>query len=139
MPYIVDPRSHPYVPDLTDFETLANTAFLELPEPVRAICSDVLFQVADFAQPEVLSHLGLTSPYQLLGLFEGTGLAQTGGASWTGRLPNRIWLYRQPILAYAATREDGLEEIVKHVLVHEIGHHFGLSDEDMEAIDQAED
>ncbi|MEP3275744.1 MAG: metallopeptidase family protein [Stappiaceae bacterium] len=124
---------------MTDFEAIANAAFGDLPEPVKEICADVLFQVSDFAHEEVLTHLGLTSPYQLLGLFEGIGLAQTGGAAWTGRMPNRIWLYRQPILAYGSTREDRLEDIIKHVLVHEIGHHFGLSDADMEAIDQAED
>ena len=81
--------------------------------------------------------MGLESPFDLMGLFEGVGRAQDGAVPQTGQMPNRVWLYRRPILDYWAESEDTLGEIVTHVLIHEIGHHFGFSDEDMEAIEDA--
>ena len=93
----------------------------------------------DFPEEEVIETMDLASGYDLLGLFEGIGLAQTGGATWTGQKPNRISLYRRPILDYWVGGEDTLDEIIAHVLVHEIGHHFGLSDDDMERIEARAD
>jgi len=80
----------------------------------------------------------LESDFDILGLFHGTGLAHDAAVPETGRLPNRVWLYRRPILDYWAEHEETLGDIVTHVLVHEIGHHFGLSDDDMYGIEDNE-
>ena len=79
--------------------------------------------------------MGCESEFDLLGLFTGRGLAQGGALVFTGQMPNMIWLYRRPILDYWAEGEDTLGDVITHVLVHEIGHHFGLSDADMAAIE----
>ena len=77
----------------------------------------------------------LESEFDILGLFQGVGLAHDSAVAATGEMPNRIWLYRRPILDYWAEHEETLGDIVTHVLVHEIGHHFGLSDDDIDAIE----
>ena len=79
------------------------------------------------------------TPFDILGLFQGTGLAQAGAVPETGQIPNAVWLYRRPILDYWAEHEETLGHVITHVLVHEIGHHFGLSDADMEAIEAEAD
>ena len=122
-------------PSLGDFERLARDAFDALPAAFRDLVGDVTIAIADFPDDETLDHFGMDSPFELLGLFHGVGLAHGGATPPTGILPNRIWLYRRPILAYWSEHDDTLDAIVAHVLIHEIGHHFGLSDEDMEAIE----
>ena len=126
-------------PSLDVFEVMAQEAFDRLPEEFRALCSDVLFNVTDFPEDEVLKELGAESPFDLLGLFTGVGLPQQGYAPQTGQMPNTIHLYRRPILDYWAEHDETLGEIVTHVLVHEIGHHFGFDDDDLEAIERAVD
>lgn len=116
-------------------EALAQVAFEGLPAEVQAACGDVVIRIAEMADGETLASVGLDSPWQLLGLFQGVGRAQRGEAM-SGELPNLIWLYRLPILDYAAREGERLEAVVRHVLVHEIGHHMGLSDEDMERIER---
>jgi predicted Zn-dependent protease with MMP-like domain len=122
-------------PGLDELEALARHAFETLPAPFRRLVGEVTIAVAEFPDEDALSDLGLESPFDLLGLFHGVGLAHAAATPATGTLPNRIWLYRRPILDYWAEYEDTLGEVVSHVLIHEIGHHFGLSDEDMEAIE----
>jgi len=122
-----------------DIEALAQEAYDELPEEVRALTGDVVIQVTDFATDEVLSAMGARTPYDILGLFQGIGRAQSGATAETGQLPNMIWLYREPILNYWRPRPESLKEVVAHVLIHEIGHHFGLSDDDMERIEREAD
>jgi predicted Zn-dependent protease with MMP-like domain len=130
------PRGHE--PSLVEFEALAGRCYARLPADFRKLCEDLVIRVDDFPTPEVLSHMELASRYDLLGLFQGIGLPFRPDV--TGVMPNMIWLYRRPILAYwAGHRENSLTAIVAHVLVHEIGHHFGLSDEDMEAIENSAD
>ncbi len=124
-------------PTLDDFEKLARVAFDALPEHFLELIGEVRIAVADFPDDEVLSDLGAESEFEILGLFQGVGIAHDSAVPHTGQLPNMIWLYRRPILDYWAEHDDTLDGIVTHVLVHEIGHHFGLSDEDMEAIDAA--
>lgn len=124
-------------PNLDAFEVMAQQAFDRLPEEFRALCSDVLFNVTDFPEDDVLKELGAESPFDLLGLFTGIGLPQQGYAPQTGQMPNTIHLYRRPILDYWAEHDETLGEIVTHVLVHEIGHHFGFDDDDLEAIERA--
>jgi len=118
---------------LADIEDLAGRAFARLPAHFRALCEDLVVRVEDFPSREVLDGMGLASRYDLLGLFQGIGLPFRHEA--TGTMPNMIWLYRKPILAYWTEHRDSLAAIVTHVLVHEIGHHFGFSDEDMAAIE----
>ena len=124
-------------PSLDDFEALGHAAYATLPETFRRLIADIEIRVADFPDAEALEALGIESEFDLLGLFEGVGLAHAEAVPRTGGVPNRIWLYRRPILDYWAENEETLGAIVTHVLIHEIGHHFGLSDEDMEEIEAA--
>ncbi len=126
-------------PSLEEFETMAATAFADLPDYFRKRCGDVLIRVEDFPDDEVLRDMEAEGPFELLGLFAGVGLSQDGAVAETGRMPNTVYLYRRPILDYWAEHDEALGAVVTHVLVHEIGHHFGLSDEDMEAIVAAAD
>ena len=100
------------------------------------MCEGLVIQVVDFADDETLDEMGIESEFDLLGLFRGRGLTDRGANDETGQLPNMIWLYRRPLLDYWCDGDDPLEAVVTHVLVHEIGHHFGLSDADMEAIER---
>jgi predicted Zn-dependent protease with MMP-like domain len=122
-------------PSLAEFEHLADAAFAVLPAEFRRLCHGVTIRVEDFPDDETLREMGLSSPFDLLGLFRGIGLAQGAATLETGQLPNMIWLYRRPILDYWAEHDETLGHLVTHVLIHEIGHHFGLSDADMEAIE----
>lgn len=124
-------------PSLDDMEALADRAFAGLPESFRRLVAGVVIRVEDFPTDEVLEEMEAETPFDLLGLFQGVGLAQDAAVSETGRLPNMIFLYRRPLLDYWAEHEESLGAVVTHVLVHEIGHHFGLSDEDMERIEDA--
>jgi predicted Zn-dependent protease with MMP-like domain len=124
-------------PSLAEMEDLARTAFERLPDAFRALCRDLVIRVDDFPDDETLREMGFESEFDLLGLFRGIGLAQGPATFQTGQFPNMIWLYRRPILDYWAEHEETLGHLVTHVLVHEIGHHFGLSDDDMEAIEAA--
>ncbi len=138
----MDPQSpwtDRYSPTLEDFEIIARAAFETLPDGFRGLCDDIQISIAEYAEKEVLQSLGLASPYDLLGLFQGVGMAQGASEVQTGQMPNRIWLYRRAILDYWVDREETLGAIIRHVLIHEIGHHFGLSDADMEAIEAEAD
>lgn len=121
-------------PSLSDIEDLAQAAFAGLPEEFRALCGEIVITVADFPSDEVQKAMD-AGPFDLLGLFQGIGLAQDSAVAETGRMPNMIFLYRRAILDYWAEHEETLGAIVTHVLVHEIGHHFGLSDDDMYGIE----
>ena len=123
-------------PSLEELEVIASDAYARLPETFRALCADLIIRVDDFPTDEVLEQMRAQSEFDLLGLFQGIGLPfQSTGQ--TGQMPNMIWLYRRPILDYWAEHDETLGSIVTHVLVHEIGHHFGLSDDDMMAIEEA--
>ena len=123
-------------PSLTELEILAGEVFLRLPQKFRDLCAGVVIQVDDFPSDEVLDTMGAESEFDLLGLFHGVGLPFRAESSPV-QMPNMIWLYRRPTLDYWAEHEETLGAIVQHVLVHEIGHHFGLSDADMAAIEDA--
>ncbi len=126
-------------PSLAEFEAMAAKAYARLPADFRSLCEDLVIRVDDFPTREVLAHMRLANRYDLLGLFQGIGLPFRPETGVSGLMPNMIWLYRRPILAYWSQSTDSLEAIVTHVLVHEIGHHFGFSDDDMEAIEAAAD
>jgi len=125
-------------PSLAEIEALAADAYARLPENFRLLCDDLVIQVAEFPTEEVLDTMNAESEFDLLGLFQGVGLPFRS-ESTPEALPNMIWLYRRPILDYWAEHGDTLGAIVTHVLVHEIGHHFGLSDAGMEAIEASID
>jgi predicted Zn-dependent protease with MMP-like domain len=125
-------------PSLVELEILAAEILRHLPRRFRDLCTDVVIQVNDFPTDEVLDQIGAESEFDLLGLFQGVGLPFRSESAPV-QMPNMIWLYRRPILDYWAEHDETLGAIVKHVLVHEIGHHFGLSDADMETIEAAAD
>jgi predicted Zn-dependent protease with MMP-like domain len=121
-------------PSLEEMEALAVTAFQRLPQRFRALCEGLVIRVEDFATEEVLDEMGLRGEFELLGLFHGVGLPFRSESAPV-KMPNMIWLYRRPILDYWAEHDETLGAIITHVLVHEIGHHFGLSDADMQTIE----
>ncbi len=121
-------------PSLAEFEAMAIEALRRLPDEFRALCEGVVVRVDDFPTNEVLDELGAQTEFDLLGLFQGVGLPFRSESAPT-QMPNMIWLYRRPILDYWAEHDETLGEIVTHVLVHEIGHHFGLSDDDIARIE----
>jgi len=126
-------------PDLAEMESMAHAMLALLPVAFRKLCEGVIIRVDDFPTDEVLAEMQAETEFDLLGLFQGVGLPFQGHDN-TGQMPNMIWLYRRPILDYWAEHDETLGHIVRHVLIHEIGHHFGLSDDDMEAIEaQVED
>ena len=122
-------------PSLAEFEAIADAAFTRLPRRFRDLCKDVVIRVDDFPTDEVLDSMNIESPFDLLGLYHGVDLARQSIMD-PAPLPEMVFLYRRPILDYWAEHEDTLGQIVTHVLVHEIGHHFGLSDADMHRIEE---
>lgn len=126
----------PAAPDLETFRRLAEAAYADLPAAFRDMCGDVVVQVQDFPDRETLDAMGIASRWDLLGLYHGISLDRKSVLDIPGG-PDLVFLYRMPILRYAADEGDRVEDVVTHVLVHEIGHHFGLSDEDMERIEEA--
>lgn len=121
-------------PSLADFEQLAAAAWDRLPGHFRQMCGDIVIRIEDFALDEVLDDLDIENPFDLMGLYQGVSLAQKSVAD-APRGPDMVILYRRAILDYWADEEETLGHLVTHVLVHEIGHHFGFSDEDMEDIE----
>ena len=116
-------------PTLDDFVRLAEAAWEKLPEPIRAAAGAVVFRIEDFAEEEVLEDFGIDDPFELSGLYVGTSLPQESVLDPLPIAP-MVFLYRQPILDEWLERGDvTLGELISHVLVHEVGHHFGLSDE----------
>ncbi|ADP70122.1 protein of unknown function DUF1025 [Rhodomicrobium vannielii ATCC 17100] len=123
-----EPRTH------EDFEVAARAIWRDLPEQFRAVLGDVTVEVADFADAETLQDLSIRDPYELLGLYHGVGLPSKS-VSDPMCLPDRIFLYRIPILNYARENREPVRGVIHHVLIHEIGHHFGFSDADMDEIE----
>lgn len=123
-------------PSLADLETLAAAAWERLPAEFRKMCGDLVIRIEDFALDEVLDELEIESPFDLMGLYQGISLDKKSVAD-PPREPDMVFLYRRAILDYWSEGEETLGALVTHVLVHEIGHHFGLSDADMEAIERA--
>jgi predicted Zn-dependent protease with MMP-like domain len=129
--------SSAHAPSLDDIERLAEAAYARLPETFRKLSEELVIRVVDFPDDETLGEMGAESEFDLLGLFRGRGMAQRSAVAETGAMPNMIWLYRRPLLDYWCEGDDALGAVVTHVLVHEIGHHFGFSDSDMAAIERA--
>jgi predicted Zn-dependent protease with MMP-like domain len=121
-------------PTLADIDEIARAAIKELPEPFAQHVRGVVVQVTEFPEDDVCEEMALESPFDILGLYQGVALDEKTTDS-SGAMPDMVFLYRRPILDYWC--ECGLElaDIVRHVLVHEIGHHFGFSDAEMEAVE----
>ena len=125
-----------YAPDAATIERLARTALARLPETFRAHLGDVVLRVEDFAEDAVLDELGIEDPFDLTGLYSGRPVGEKSSSD-SGALPDMIHLYRRPLLDEWVETGVSLEALVTHVLVHEVGHHFGLSDADMHALEDA--
>src|SRR5262249_2300126 len=121
-------------PSLAEFEVLAGAAWQRLPREFRDMCGDVVVRVEDFATDEVLRDMQIEDAFELIGLYQGISLDKKS-VNHSAALPLMVFLYRRPILDYWAEYEETLGHLVTHVLVHEIGHHFGLSDADMAQIE----
>lgn len=127
-----------HAPDADTLLTLAEAALDSLPEAFRAAVAPVLIRVEDFAGDDVLADLGIDSPYELTGLYSGRPLTEKS-IDDSGHLPDTVLLYRVPILLEWVEGGEDLGWLVRHVLIHEIGHHFGFSDADIDAIEAAAD
>lgn len=122
-------------PSLADLERMAHDAVVALPDTFRAAATHVALRVEDFAPQDILDAMDIEDPFELTGLYDGTPLTEKSVADQPQR-PDTIWLFRRPILDEWLDRGDvSLEDIVTHVLVHELAHHFGWSDDDIARID----
>jgi predicted Zn-dependent protease with MMP-like domain len=121
-------------PSLDELHVITEEAYRRLPKRFRALCEGLVIHVEDFPTDEVLEELNAETEFDLLGLFQGVGLPFRSESA-PAQMPNMIWIYRRPILDYWADHDETLGAIISHVLVHEIGHHFGLSDDDMATIE----
>ncbi len=131
-------RSFGLAPDAAEIELLARAALERLPEAFRAHLDGVLLLVEDFADPDTLADLGIEDAFELTGLYEGVPVGEKHSAP-SGTMPDRIRLFRVPILdEWIARGDESLEHLVAHVVIHEVGHHFGLSDADIEALEAAD-
>lgn len=123
-------------PSLDDFALIAREAFDALPDPFRQLAGDVLFRIEDFGAEDILQELGIEDPFELSGLYQGVDLSRRSVLD-SGQGASMVFLYRRPILDEWAERGDlSLKELVAHVLIHEIGHHFGLSDDNIHEIEE---
>ncbi len=124
-------------PSLVDIEATVHRALKTIPEPFRRHLQDVVIRAEDFPDEETEREMGLESPFDLLGLYRGVSLQHKSTLS-THDDVDMIFLFRRPILDYWCETGEDLTHIVRHVLIHEVGHHLGLSDEDMERIEEQE-
>ena len=124
-------------PSADEIEAIARAALARLPAQFAAHLGDVVLRVEEFADEELLAEMAIEDPFELTGVYEGTPLHEKS-ISHSGTLPDRIRLFRAPILdEWIARGDETLEHLVAHVLIHEVGHHFGLSDEAMHALEEA--
>lgn len=128
-------RSFGAPPSEEEMEALARRALERLPEPFATALRGVVLKVEEFADDELLDAMGIADPFDLTGVYEGVPIGAKSIAD-SGALPDRIRLFRRPILDEWAGGEDELEQLVAHVLIHEAGHHLGLSDEDMHRLEE---
>lgn len=121
-------------PSLDDIEAMARSAWDEMPAAFRVLAGEVIFRIEDFADDGVLNEMGIEDPFELSGLYQGVDLTQASIMDPTPAQP-MVFLYRRAILDEWIERGDvSLVDLVAHILIHEIGHHFGLSDEAMDAL-----
>jgi predicted Zn-dependent protease with MMP-like domain len=129
-------RAHGLPPSPDDIEAIARRTLAALPEPFASHLGPVVLQVEDFADDETLRDMEIDDPFDLTGIYEGIPIGEKS-VEQSGAMPDRIRLFRRPILDEWAAGEDTLEHLVAHVLIHEVGHHFGLSDEAMHVLEES--
>jgi predicted Zn-dependent protease with MMP-like domain len=134
MAHVHDIERYSTPPTIADLEAVAREAYAGVPARLRRFVQNVVVRVEDFPDDETLEDLECDSPFDLLGLYRGVDLTQKS-ISDTPEDLDRIYLYRRPILDYWCESGEDLTHVVRHILIHEIGHHFGLSDDDMERIE----
>jgi predicted Zn-dependent protease with MMP-like domain len=122
-------------PSADEIEAIARAALTRLPEPFASHLRGVVLQVEEFADAETLAEFGMEDPFELTGLYAGRPLTEKS-VEESGSLPDRVLLFRRPILDEWAEGVEELEHLVTHVLIHEVGHHFGFSDDDMHALEE---
>ena len=122
-------------PGAADIEAIARASLDRLPEPFQSHLKAVVLTVEEFADDATLAEMGIDDPFELTGLYHGLPIGEKS-IELSGTLPDRITLYRRPILDEWAAEGETLEHLVHHILVHEVGHHFGLSDEDMHRLEE---
>ncbi|MGF1560682.1 MAG: metallopeptidase family protein [Geminicoccaceae bacterium] len=127
-----------YAPSADDIQRIGEAVLAELPPVFREPVSDVLIRVQEFPDDETVTAMACDSPFDLLGLYHGIPIGEREAIPLRAEV-DVIYLYRRPILDYWASEPETLEHLVRHVLIHEIGHHFGLSDDDMAAIEAEAD
>lgn len=135
-PYARPVRKFGHPPSAEEIEEIARAALRSLPSPFADTLGDIHLAVEDFADEETLASMGIEDPFELTGLYEGVPLTERS-VEQSGSLPDRIRLFRAPLLDEWAAGDDTLEHLIAHVLIHEVGHHFGLSDDDMHALEDA--
>ena len=123
-------------PSADDIEAIARAALAALPSPFADSLADIVLQVEEVADRATLDSLGISDPLELSGVYEGIPLTERS-VSESGTLPERIRLFRRPILDEWAGCDVPLETLVSHILIHEVGHHFGLSDDDIHALEDS--
>jgi predicted Zn-dependent protease with MMP-like domain len=124
-------------PSIADIEALARRALADIPPELARHLGEIIIRVDDFPDEEVERAMGLESPFDILGLYHGVALTHKS-VSATADTLDRIFLYRRPILDYWCETGEDLSDVVRHVLIHEVGHHFGFSDADMERLEDEE-
>lgn len=123
-----------FPPTLEQVEAIARQQFDRIPEELRRHVEGVVIRIADFPDDETMDTMGLETPFDLLGLYHGVAVGDKSISDPTPGV-DMIFLYRRALLEYSRDSDDDLGDIICHVLIHEIGHHFGLSDEDMDRIE----
>ena len=134
LPYGTAMRRFGPSPDADEIEAIARASLAALPEPFAGFLADIVLAVEDFADDALLADMGIDDPFDLTGLYHGLPIGEKS-VEQSGSLPDRITLYRRAILDEWASGSETLEHLVHHILVHEVGHHFGLSDDDMHALE----
>lgn len=129
-------KTETFAPSVAQFETLARAALARIPEPFAAHLTDVVLRVEEFADDETLAEMGMEDPFELTGLYSGQPVGEKSSFD-VAALPDTIHLYRRPLLDEWCETGVSLEALISHVVVHEVGHHFGLSDADMHALEDA--
>ena len=124
-------------PTLGEIDEVARDALASLPEPLKQFTAGVVLQIQEFPDEDVCEEMELESPFDIMGLYQGLSVGERTNA--TGTMPDMVFLYRRPILDYWCETGEDLHHVIRHVLIHEIGHHFGFSDDDMEALEKQAD
>ncbi|PJI88704.1 neutral zinc metallopeptidase [Sphingomonas koreensis] len=130
-------KTETFAPSAADMEALARAALARIPEPFAAYLADVVLMIEDFADEQTLRDMRMEDPFELTGLYSGRPVGEKDGFLGELPQPDTIHLYRRPLLDEWVETGVSLEALVTHVVVHEVGHHFGLSDDDMHALEDS--